>query len=512
MEYALNKESCNIRLTELDAVSEVPVDIDLDLPDYCPDIERILKCRLRPCVISKSITGDRLSVDGNTIISLYYLDSKKKTIRCCEHSRPFSVSFRLSGDQKDSVASVRLRTEYLNCRAVGPRRLDIHGAFSVCARVFRGGALEYCSDIQGEDIQQQKHTERLSVLRGFGQQQFTVSEVFDLGQDREMPETILRSELSVIPGDCRAVDDKLMIRGDAVLKLLYVTDIESGSLETMTFDFPVSQVVDVMGISESTVNDISVDVMSYDVSLRSEYEERGGLISLEAKLSALAFAYEDGEAELIDDAYSTDYELETSSDCLTLTRMLSLPEQKTSVSAQLSMDGAGVSRISDVWCDSISFAFSSGSGELAVRGKLVFCVLGEDREGVPFCREKSADLEFGITPRDSSGSFGAEVSVIPQLISYVISSEDSVELKAVLRLRGCLCDTRKCRCIVSAEAPGDRPRIKDAEAALTLYYADEGESLWDIARMYCTSPEAIRLENDLSGEDNSGRTMLVIPM
>lgn len=512
MEYALNKESCNIRLTELDAVSEVPVDIDMDLPDYCPDIERILKCRLRPCIISKSITGDRLSVDGNTIISLYYLDSKKQTIRCCEHSRPFSVSFRLTGDQKDGVSSVKLKTEYLNCRAVGPRRLDIHGAFSVYARVFRGGNLEYCSDIRGDDIQQQKHTEKLSILKGFGQQQFTVSEVFDLGQDREIPETILRSELSVIPGECRAVDDKLMIKGDAVLKLLYVTDIESGSQETMTFDFPVSQVVDVMGISENTINDISFDIMSYDVSLRSEYEERGGLVSLEAKLSALAFAYEEGEIELIDDVYSTDYELETSSDSLTLTRMFSLPELKNTVSSQLTMDGAGVSRISDVWCDSISFVFSSDSGELAVKGKIVFCVLGEDRDGVPFCREKSADFEFDITPPDNSGDLSADLSVTPQLISYVISSDDSVELKAALRLRGCLYDTRKCRCVNSAEAPGDRPRIKDPEAALTLYYADPGESLWDIARMYCTSAEAIRLENDMSGDDNSGRKMLVIPM
>ena len=54
------------------------------------------------------------------------------------------------------------------------------------------------------------------------------------------------------------------------------------------------------------------------------------------------------------------------------------------------------------------------------------------------------------------------------------------------------------------------PRRKDA--SLTLYYADEGESIWDIARNYCTSVDAIKLENDLSEDVLQKRGMLLIPM
>ena len=53
---------------------------------------------------------------------------------------------------------------------------------------------------------------------------------------------------------------------------------------------------------------------------------------------------------------------------------------------------------------------------------------------------------------------------------------------------------------------------KDKTAALTIYYADEGETLWDIARLYCTSVEAVRLENNMTDDVIKARSMVLIPM
>ena len=254
MEYKLQKEKCDICEKIFEGASEQPVDLDLSLPDYCPDVERILKCRICPGITSKNITGDRLDVDGNVTIRIYYLDSKKQAIRLCEHTSPFSCSFTLKNADAESVCRVRLRTEYLNCRAVSPRKLDIHGAFSVMASVFRCSPKEYCTSIEGSDIQQRLHHETVSVLKGCSQQQFSVSEVLDIGKGKASPESILRSELNVITDDCRAIDDKLMLKGEVILKILYITDIESGSQDIMSFHIPLSQIIDVHGINENTKN------------------------------------------------------------------------------------------------------------------------------------------------------------------------------------------------------------------------------------------------------------------
>ena len=135
MEYQMQRESCSVCETVYEGTKEQPIDLDFSLPDYCPDIERILKCRVCPGVTSRNLSGDMLEVDGNVLIRLYYLDAKKQAIRLCEHTVPYSCSFNWKGSAEEAAAIVRLRTEYLNCRALSPRRVDIHGAFSVAVTV-----------------------------------------------------------------------------------------------------------------------------------------------------------------------------------------------------------------------------------------------------------------------------------------------------------------------------------------------------------------------------------------
>ena len=194
MDYITRKEKCSICETVFEGSAEQPVDLELSLPDYCPDVERILKCRICPGISSGSITGDRLDVDGNVTIRLYYLDSKKQAVRLCEHTSPFSCSFTLRNADPECISRIRLRTGYLNCRAVSPRKLDIHGAFTVMASVYKPGEKQYCTGIEGDDIQQQTHSELVSELKGCARQQFSLSEVLDIGKG-EVPSNIIRIEI-----------------------------------------------------------------------------------------------------------------------------------------------------------------------------------------------------------------------------------------------------------------------------------------------------------------------------
>ena len=182
---------------------------------------------------------------------------------------------------------------------------------------------------------------------------------------------ILRSELSFIPDDSRAIENKLMLKGEAVLKVLYITDIESGSQDTMSFNIPVSQIIDVPGIDEGTVNDISVDVMSYDISLKSEFDEGSTLLNLDARLCACVRAFEDREIVIIDDAYSTEYELETGYRTESFMRLASLCDMTQSITGNINTDGSGITRVIDLWCESISSIADNDSGKMIHQGKVI---------------------------------------------------------------------------------------------------------------------------------------------
>ena len=60
MEFNQENRTFRAPAIVLDTVAEQLTDVDLTLPDYCPDIEKILKCTLVPQIQTKSLSGGQL--------------------------------------------------------------------------------------------------------------------------------------------------------------------------------------------------------------------------------------------------------------------------------------------------------------------------------------------------------------------------------------------------------------------------------------------------------------------
>lgn len=111
------------------------------------------------------------------------------------------------------IAFVKAKVEYVNCRATSPRKLDIHGAFSVCAKVLEHVPQDILCDIEGDDIQQMKSEIEASNIAGMTQEAFSVSEVLEISSGKQAAETIIRSDCSITMDDMKVLDNKLIFAG-----------------------------------------------------------------------------------------------------------------------------------------------------------------------------------------------------------------------------------------------------------------------------------------------------------
>ena len=64
MEIKCNKFDIVTEKRVFDQVIEQSIDADFTLPEYLPEISRILKCTSTPMLISKSVEGATLSIEG----------------------------------------------------------------------------------------------------------------------------------------------------------------------------------------------------------------------------------------------------------------------------------------------------------------------------------------------------------------------------------------------------------------------------------------------------------------
>lgn len=512
MDYTLNREAITANETIFDGCQEQPIDLDFSLPDYCPDIQRILKCQVYPCITSRNILGDHLEVEGTATVKVLYLDPAGSCIRCCENSRPFSASIALKKDAENAVAFTKTRVEYINCRATSPRRLDIHGAFSVCARVVERTENQLVSAIEGDDIQQKKRDVSASRVKAVAQQQFSVSEVLEISDGKPAAENIIRSGASAAMQDFKVVSNKLIVKGEISLKLLYASEVENSLPEAMEYVIPFSQMLDCDGLTEECTCDVSLDVMSFDVRIKSDSSGENTLFEAEIKLIAGATAYEDTTVPVVTDAYSTDYELSVDYKMKTIPNLVEIISDNSVQKNSFDLGDAGISKVIDIWNEMSTVTAEEESGQILYKGKMNLCILALNAESKPFYFERVVDFTGTHDWLNKPSGVRCEPSVNVSNIGYRITGESGIEIKAELKLTAAVFLLSTCKVISDVSADETHVKQKDTSAALTIYYADAGESLWDIARTYCTSVEAIKSENDLTEESVENRGMLLIPM
>lgn len=506
MEYNLTKNTLGSAFALLDTVVEKPVDIDLTLPDYCPDIERILKCALIPKVYLSNIGGDRLTVEGGACIRILYLDGGKGCIRSYEHTVPFSETFPLRDSPEDCAVYVDLKPEYLNCRALSPRKLSLHGAFSLYARVMTAKPLCIRSYEEGGDLQVLCEELNASELSGVCCDMFGVQEDIPLSGHENIA-SFLRHRLYARITELKAIRSKIMLTAECRLELLYLTDPDSGEISSMTHAFTVSRVIDCPGVNEDSVIDARLDVMTYDMSLSDDALGGSGVLSVELKLCFNALCFGERRISVIGDVFSTEREVEPRYEPLTLccnVRRLSFSDI---AKGTIALDGERIGRVIDVHVQRITSSAAISGGAPLLSSKLTVGMLFVNAEGE--MRWVERDLDFSYNPSadgfDSIDAVRAEVDSL----SYRIVNDSTVEVRAEVRYSLTVSRTVTRSALVSTAADED-DRGYDEDDSLIICYAERGERIWDVAKRYHTRPDAILDENSLRDGVLEEDTMLLI--
>ena len=511
MDCKLNRELLTTQEIVFDGCEEKPVDLDFSLPNYCPDIQRILKCQVYPAITVRSVVGDRLEIEGRASVHILYLDAGGTSVRYCEKTEPFSASIALRRTPENPTAQVKTRIEYINCRAVSPRRLDIHGAFSICARVYDMTKYEYHCGVEGDGLEQKTESMEVSRALACTQQQFIVGEVLEIGGGKPPAETVLRAQGNTVLQDFKIVSGKIILKGEVLLKLLYSSGLDAVSLESMEYAVPFSEMVDCDGITEDALCDIRLCVSDVDVQIRSDSSGENMLLEAEARVTAMISAFENEEITIVTDAYSTKYETELSHRQVSLRRVEDIVRETMVQKADINLGNTEIAKITDVWNEIVSVRAEIESGKLLYRGKMNICILAVNTEGKPVYFERMADILY--TRERSKLPEGAvcdtDASVVN--IGYRISGSSDLEVKAELQAETQIFVNVTGQELESVYEDEAHPRGNDRNAALTIYYAMIGESLWDIARTYCTSVAAIKAENGMTEDVAESGGMLLSP-
>ncbi len=511
MDYTLEKNTVSVGSVIYDGCQEQPVDMDINLPDYCPDIQRILKCQIYPRITSRNVSGENLTLDGAYTVKVLYLDPEAKCVRCTESSDTFSADIVLKQPAENACVTAFTRVEYINCRATSPRKLNIHGAFSVCAKAVCQGQNEIVGNICGDDIEQKKNAFTVNNLVGFSHEQFSVDEILELAAGKPPADSIVRADAFASLQDYSIAANKLMVKGEISLKFLYMPDEENGMPQQMEYTVPFSQMLGCDGADETCLTDVRVSVAAVETEIKNDYSGEKTFFDTQMKLYASASFYKTAEVMSVSDAYSKKFDISVNAKQKTFESLVRFAGEDYVHKTTLSAEDNKIAKVIDVWNETSSTSAEIAGGRITFKGKYSLCVLAVNEANTPFYFERIAEYEYSKEIEDSGENLKCLAFINIGSINYRIEGS-GVEVKTQMRLTAEVYRHCGYREITSVTADETKPAAVDKSAGLIIYFPDTGENLWDIARTYRTSMEAIKRENDIDGDTPQDRGMLLIPV
>ncbi len=507
MEYNLSKHSVAYCEKFLDTVNEQLVDADIILPDYCPDIEKILKCTLIPKVYTRHISGGQLTIDGVTVLRILYCDSVRHNTRSFEYTSPFTTTFSLKSTPEQYIVLSFAKCEYINCRALSPRKLSVHGAFSLYAKVMSKGTTEFYGFDDDCDLQTKQREIAVSDMCAMCQEQFSFTEDISVSSNPPV-ESLLSYETAVRIIDLKSIHNKLMLNAELELKMLYISDLENSKIEHFTSAFEINKIFDCDGVMDDTINVPQLEIMSGDLNVRNDTLNDGSLLSLDVKLCFSNISYVNKNVSVLDDAYSTKYKTESKRGVQNCESNHSFAEFINVAQSSVKVDNMSISKMLDVYCEGVSVSPVISDKKLSLQGKTNVCMLIEDEDNIPCYVERCVDFEFN--PEIDRVFDRVELcNSQVKSISFRLVDDNTVDIRIEILTSVVLCDCKTLNPITDIEFFEDQ-LIDHSDCSLIMYFADKGEEVWDIAKAYNTKQSLLKSENSLDGDIIPESCMLLL--
>lgn len=507
MDLQLSRQSINLNKQMMDEKAEYAIDCEFTLPDYCPDIERILKCIVTPFISNISESSSSIDIEGTAKINVIYSTANNQ-IFGYEVSVSISKSFENRQHIENLFTVCNVKTNYINTRAVNSRKVDVHGSLGMVLVASMPQRVDFVSEAANESTVLRNKAMPVSELAGFNSKCFAINEVIEIPQSNGSLQNLVRYDFDAEFEDCQFVAGKAIVKGTITTNILYANT--EGDCETLKVSIPTNQIVEVEGATEDSKAKVMLDIADVDLKpfTNSDGECRSINTSLKLRISVCAF--NETMVNVATDAYSTECELSLNRTPINIERYETDVNLQHTAREKIELPTENLARIIDVKTCIKSCNSTSVNDKLVVKGEISALVTGISGNGECVFTEKNFEFEHASDINYTSNC-NAQIRASIRNCSYNIVSASEVELRVDICIQGCVMSVRSTQVLDNIVA--DETKLKDNSNApvLVVYFADKGESIWDIAVRYNTSIEMICEINDLNCESIPESRMILIP-
>lgn len=155
MELKIFRDTLPQAGTSCTVKAELPLETEILISDYLPPVFKLVKCFAKPVVLQKQLQPGRLTLEGYLRCTVFYQGEDGAGLCQTEQKLPFTKQLEVPEFSFTSwMAMVEGQTEYLNCRAVNPHRIEVRGAYGLVVTIHTQDKQELITALADGGIEQ----------------------------------------------------------------------------------------------------------------------------------------------------------------------------------------------------------------------------------------------------------------------------------------------------------------------------------------------------------------------
>lgn len=480
------------------------VEGDVIVPDIKPDILSLIHVDGNVFITKKEVQEGKVKIEGAVeVFALYVADDERASIKGLNALLNFSESIAIPEAKEGMLAIVNEKLLNIEHKILNSRKMSVKCSIEMNIKVIGEEEIEITKDIlEPGSIQYQKEKICLSELVGASCQKVEVKENIMLSEGKPPISEILKTKLNIINCGYKISYNKILVKADLKLNIVYVADNEAMSLETFNTLVPIAGFIDLNGVGENNI--ISIDTALNSAYIKPVYQDlKANGVNLEAQIEICAKAYEDKTLEVLSDLYNPNYELNIESKKIVLKQNVAAKVEELDLSQVLSIPELAKSTLLDLNVIPNINEIKNNGNKVTIEGNANLEILYYD------CEKKKMELKKIELPFQKTFDSSCEdFNIVVANLEYALHDNGHLDLKLLLKI---VCENI-CPLDLNLISKIEQTENKNIPiASLIIYYVQPGDSLWKIAKRFRTTVELIKSSNNLKDDIIYPGQQLIIP-
>ena len=472
------------------------------LPDYLPDIKRVIRADATPKVDGKYLSDGKISFDGEVACRMLYID-EQNCLKSVTFTSAFSDSAEIACISSECIANLLPTPESLTCRAVNPRRVSVRMRMDTevsvwCTRSFRpvltgdyGAATEVL-------------TEEVSCVKLVCAGENALSAAADVEVDGARPQigAVIACDVGMSFFECKPNDGRVLCRGEMPITVFYSSQTDEGESYTALFrKLPIAQVITADGVAEGYECNArgSVSEVKVNVSENGFGERR--ILELDIDYRIYLNCVTNGSVTVTRDIYACDKTVEAKTENVVFNRFA------RNYSTTVSVNHIGES--ADIFpsnTESVLGLFSRPKVKgikLDEEGKRLVLEGVAENGAVVNCADGICGADYAVPFKAELEASGIPVGFDYSCDAVCMGSRARIDGGKVytdieLQLNLMILGSEEKNALVAANFNDKTEEEDDYGVSLRLFYPSEGETLWSIGKQFGISRKRIAEANGIS--------------